>query len=129
MSLHEDAACGVVTRRMRAGDAPEIARMWEMGLQQTVTSTAWWMQPLMSAGMRHLAKSAAADNGDMGPHGVNVEPHWSRDDRIMLVAELSDEPSVIQGCCGVKVGTSESKTQPGACVCSIWRMSVNEAAR
>ena len=110
--------------------------------------------------MEKLKEHATSEDGDVGPDGMNLPKYWmEQDDRAMLVAEsvvtkndtttfcadttmdatASDSDTndattkgkvVVVGCCGVKMGTSE--TQPGPetdVVGSVWRVSVDASAR
>lgn len=66
----------VVVRPFELADGRAIAQIWTDCLEQTVTSTTWVLQPLVSMVMKQLAASATAQNGDIGPEGANIEAHW-----------------------------------------------------
>jgi len=105
--------------------------------------------------MDKLREHATSEDGDVGPDGGNLANCWmERDDRVMLVAELvvakvdtfssdtidttaSDPANIneatakgkVVGCCGVKMGTSETQPGPETDVGSVWRVSVDALAR
>lgn len=129
---------------MISNDAPHICRIWCDGLEQTTEACQWRITKyLVSHMMNKLQEHATSNDGDVGPDGSNLVKHWmNKSDRLMLVAECtynndgddgdtSDtiEQKRIVGCCGVKIGTSESDLGPETDVGSVWRVSVDKSAR
>jgi len=126
---------------MISTDASYICRIWCGGLDQTTEACQWNISKyLVSHMMDKLKEHATSNEGDVGPDGSNLEKHWmDKSDRAMLVAECTDDVDNgdtdviskrrIVGCCGVKIGTSESEVGPEVDVGSVWRVSVDKAAR
>ena len=126
-------------RPMIPNDAPHICQIWCDGLDQTTEACKWNISKyLVSHMMDKLKEHATSAEGDVGPDGSNLVKHWmDKSDRLMLVAEcngyatstISTTKQQIVGCCGVKVGTSESDEGPESDIGSVWRVSVDKAAR
>ena len=65
------------------------------------------------------------DTGDVGPDGRNlIHTYGNKPDITMFVACMR-EPEIVVGCCAVKRGMDERKTEPDSQIASIWRMSVH----
>ena len=95
--------------------------------------------------MNKLKEHATSNEGDVGPAGSNLVKHWmDKSDRVMLVAECTQDDNdgdatsttsttkpqqIVVGCCGVKIGTSESEVGPESDIGSVWRVSVDKSAR
>jgi len=128
---------------MTRADAPQICHIWSEGLSQTTNACQWDItKRLVGPMMEKLKEHATSEDGDVGPDGMNLPKYWmERDDRAMLVAEsiVSDSDSdtndattkerKVVGCCGVKMGTSETQPGPEIDVGSVWRVSVDASAR
>mmetsp|Transcript_39143 Transcript_39143/g.71728 ORF Transcript_39143/g.71728 Transcript_39143/m.71728 type:complete len:201 (-) Transcript_39143:430-1032(-) len=131
-----------------------MSHLVRSGLSQTTDACQWTItKRLVGPMMEKLREHATSDDGDIGPEGGNLAKCWmERDDRVMLVAELivakddtfsdtmdttSSDPAntdattkqKIVGCCGVKIGSSETQPGPEIDVGSVWRVSVDASAR
>ena len=121
-------------RPMISTDAFTICQIWCDGLNQTSQSCQWNMSKhIVGHMMTKLKDHATSEEGDVGPNGANLAIRWmDKSDRVMLVAEYDEIASKEQrvvGCCGVKIGTHESKHGPESDVGSVWRVSVDPSAR
>jgi len=121
---------------MVSSDASHICQLWCDGLDQTSEACQWNISKyLVSKMMMKLKEHATSNEGDVGPDGSNLVKHWmDKSDRVMLVAECTQDDNdgdttQIVGCCGVKIGTSESDVSPESDVGSVWRVSVDKSAR
>lgn len=131
---------------MISTDASHICQIWCDGLDQTTEACQWNISKyLVGHMMDKLREHATSNEGDVGPNGLNLVKHWmDKSDRVMLVAECTDDVNdgdttstisttkpqqIVVGCCGVKIGTSESEVGPESDVGSVWRVSVDKSAR
>ena len=118
-------------------DSSTVANIWVNGLNQTVQAKWWPVRPIWQFMFDKMAEDALSPDGDVGPDGKNLSEMWcnSAGNKCMLVAEtnISDEGSVVVGCCGVVRGTSLGKNTKNISndetTFSIWKMSVVEEFR
>ena len=145
MAKPKSTSCTIVhVRPMTRADAPQICHIWSEGLSQTTNACQWDItKRLVGPMMEKLKEHATSEDGDVGPDGGNLPKYWmERDDREMLVAEsvvtkndtkfCSNDATIkgkVVGCCGVKMGTSETQPGPEIDVGSVWRVSVDASAR
>ena len=128
-------------RPMIPTDAPYICQIWCNGLDQTTESCQWNISKYLVSHMMNKLK----EHANVGPDGSNLVKHWmDKSDRVMLVAECTQDDNdgdatsttsttkpqqIVVGCCGVKIGTSESEVGPESDIGSVWRVSVDKSAR
>jgi ribosomal protein S18 acetylase RimI-like enzyme len=80
--------------------------------------------------MKEYGEEATSASGDVGPNGSNLMEFWGdKEDRVMLVATLAEDPDVVVGAVAVKKGPSYSDVEPESTEASIWRMSVSSNVR
>jgi GNAT superfamily N-acetyltransferase len=121
----------VRVRAVRGGDVERCRALWLAGLDQTTEQTHWLLRPAMRRMMARLASNCTAPGGDMS----NVVAHWTGGDRTFLVAVDASDGEAVLGCVAVTVGdtdappTTTPQPDTGRLACSVWRMSVDDAAR
>lgn len=137
----------VSIRPLRESDASAAAKIWRDGLSQTTRHAVPWIfrslaavRSLADEKMGAMRDEVLSEDGDVGPDGANlVRTYREEDGRRMFVACVPDDGSggsssssagyVVVGCCGVKRGMDEYKSEPESNTASIWRMSVDESHR
>ena len=122
----------VIIRPLCETDAPSVCEIWCNGLSQTTQhAIPWFLRPIATQKMNEMRDAAIAQDGDVGPNGVNlINMYGSKSDRQMFVAcENIASSEVVLGCCAVKKGMDEHKEEPESDIASIWRMSVDESYR
>ena len=120
-------------------DAIEVCNIWVKGLEQTVRSKWWPLQPLWRLFFNIMAEQAVKSNGDVGPNGENLYIHWCKDsnDRTMLVAEKrqneeDEKVTKLVGCIAIVRGTNPNgniTADKDETTFSVWKMSVSEDHR
>lgn len=119
----------VVIRILGDGDKTDVCRIWADGLNQSRLAVGRLFRPWFMRKMNQMRDISLAETGDIGPNGNNLlRTYGGKDDRCMFVACLGT-PQVVVGCCAVKKGMDETKTEPESQIGSIWRMSVDENYR
>jgi len=117
----------VIIRPFRAEDSAAVCRIWSDGLPQSALAAPWFARRMLLKTLEEMRETAVSDTGDVGPNGRNlIHTYGNRPDITMFVACLRGAETVV-GCCAVKRGMDERKTEPDSQIASIWRMSVHAA--
>ena len=82
-------------RPLQASDAPDVARIWTAGLEQSKLAVPWYLQSWFFNAMKKDMHQALSPDGDVGPDGANLTKTYNGDDRCMMVASLGDPPQVV----------------------------------
>jgi len=115
----------VAIRVLSDPDKADVCRIWVDGLEQSKMAVPWFLRPWLLRKMHKMRDASLSNEGDVGPNGKNLLQTYSgKEDRRMFVACVG-EPSVVVGCCAVKRGMDETKSEEESQICSIWRMSVD----
>lgn len=126
----EETKKDVIIRPMKKEDEVDVAEIWLEGLSQTADSMFVLFRPTTQNKMKLYGEAATSEAGDIGPNGSKLMEFWgNKDDRVMLVACLSEEPDKVVGAVGVKKGASYSDKEPESTQASLWRMSASSQVR
>jgi ribosomal protein S18 acetylase RimI-like enzyme len=121
---------GVIIRPMKKEDEATVAELWLEGLSQTSEASSVLVRSFVASKMKGYGEYATSQEGDVGPNGCKLMDSWGvKDDRIMLVACLEEEPEKVVGSVGVKKGLAHDVQEPDSSQASIWRMSVSPPVR
>lgn len=116
----------VTIRILDEDDKAEVCQIWVNGLNQSRLVVPRIFCPWFMSTMNAMRDVVLLETGDIGPNGNNLlHTYAGKDDRCMFVTCIGT-PQVIVGCCAVKKGMDETKSEPKSQIGSIWRMSVDE---
>lgn len=117
----------VMIRNMEEADAPDIARIWFDGLEQTVQSVK---DPdkveEARRNLRDYGEKACSESGDIGPKGSYLFARWGGERMAMFVAQYHGR---VVGSVAVQMGMDFGKPSEESKVASIWRMTVCSSVR